>query len=150
MTMPTTQSRPFTGRRMTAIMFAFFGVVIAVNFTMASLASSSFSGVVVANSYVASQNFNRWLDEARAEEQLGWKAAARRDAAGHVVLTLSGVPEGAQIAGAAWHPLGRAPDRVLNFNAGLTSQETIPAGRWRIRIEVTAGGRRWRAEDMIS
>lgn len=150
MTMPTTQSRPFTGRRMTAIMFAFFGVIIAVNFTMASLASSSFSGVVVANSYVASQNFNRWLDEARIEGELGWKASARRDAAGRVALALSGVPAGAKVTGAAWHPLGRAPDRVLHFNADMTSKETIPAGRWRIRIEVTAGGRRWRAEDMIS
>jgi nitrogen fixation protein FixH len=56
---------------MAAIMVAFFAVVIAVNVYMARLASSTFTGVVVENSYVASQHFNRWLDEARAEERLG-------------------------------------------------------------------------------
>jgi len=153
MTVPMKAGRPngtFTGRHMTIIMVAFFGVVIAVNFYMASLASSSFTGIVVENSYVASQHFNRWLDEARTEDKLGWKAAARRDASGHVALTLTGVPVDARVTGTAWHPLGRSADRILHFGPGLTSQETIPAGRWRIRIEVTAGGRRWRAEDMVS
>ncbi|MBW8791388.1 MAG: FixH family protein, partial [Rhizobium leguminosarum] len=37
----------------------FFGVVIAVNVTMAFYASSSWSGLVVENTYVASQEFNR-------------------------------------------------------------------------------------------
>jgi nitrogen fixation protein FixH len=57
--------RQFTGgtwRRMVA----FFGVVIAVNLTMARLAIGSFGGVVVENSYVASQKFNGWLDRPRA------------------------------------------------------------------------------------
>jgi nitrogen fixation protein FixH len=36
----------------------FFGVVISVNVTMAYLASSSWSGLVVENTYVASQEFN--------------------------------------------------------------------------------------------
>ena len=45
--------RPFTGRHMAAIMVAFFGVVIAVNVYMARLATSTFTGVVVENSYVA-------------------------------------------------------------------------------------------------
>jgi hypothetical protein len=59
--------RPFTGRHMAMIMIAFFGVVIAVNVLMARFAVSTFGGVVVENSYVASQHFNRWLDEARVE-----------------------------------------------------------------------------------
>ena len=55
--MPAT--RPFTGRRMLAIMVAFFATIIAVNGTMLSLAVGSFRGLVVENSYVASQRFNR-------------------------------------------------------------------------------------------
>ena len=144
--------RAFTGRHMTAILFAFFGVVIAVNVLMARLATSTFTGVVVENSYVASQNFNRWLDEARAEDRLGWTARARRAADGSVIVTLAGAPAGAQVSGDAWHPLGRAPDRVLHFAAAggvFRSAEPIPAGRWRIRIDVRAHGRSWRTEDMV-
>ena len=60
-------TRPFTGRHMFATLVVFFGIVIAVNFTMASYATTTFGGLVVENSYVASQKFNRWLDEAAAE-----------------------------------------------------------------------------------
>lgn len=149
----STPDRPFTGRHMALIMVCFFGVVIAVNLFMARLAGSSFSGVVVKNSYVASQNYNRWLAEARAEQKLGWQAQASRAADGRVVISLSGVPAGAQVSADAWHPLGRAPDHVLHFapaGDGFRSREAIPAGRWRLRLEVKAGGQRWRSEDMIS
>ncbi len=57
MTARTSQPR-FTGYHMAAIMVSFFGVVIAVNFTMAWYATSSWSGLVVENTYVASQQFN--------------------------------------------------------------------------------------------
>jgi nitrogen fixation protein FixH len=149
----TTPNGRFNGRHMAAILVAFFGIVIVVNFYMAHLATSTFSGEVVENSYVASQNYNRWLDEARAEGQLGWKATARREGDGHVYVTLAGVPAGAVVAGDAWHPLGRAADHSLHFVAvpgGFRSAETVPDTRWRIRIEVKAGGHRWRTEEMVS
>ncbi len=145
--------KPFTGRHMAVIMVGFFGVVVGVNFFMAHLASSTFTGVVVENGYVASQHFNGWLDEAKAEEKLGWRATARRDADGRVGVALLGVPAGAAVTGEAWHPLGGAPDRVLHFrlgNDGIRSDEAIPAGRWRIRLEVIADGHRWRTEEMVS
>lgn len=50
--------REFTGKHMLAIMLAFFGVVFAVNFTMVYFARHSWTGLVVENSYVASQEFN--------------------------------------------------------------------------------------------
>ena len=145
--------RPFTGRHMAAIMIAFFGVVIAVNVLMASLASRTFGGVVVENSYVASQHFNRWLDEAGAERRLGWRAAIHRAADGRIEVTLTGAPERAVVTGEAWHPLGQAPDHLLRFRPqGATYRSTrpVPAGRWRIRIEVRAGAQRWRSEQTVS
>jgi nitrogen fixation protein FixH len=51
-------SRPFTGRHMLMIMLGFFGTVIAVNMTMVYFAAQSWTGLVVKNSYVASQEFN--------------------------------------------------------------------------------------------
>ena len=68
---------PFTGRHMALILVAGFGIVIAVNFLMAYLAARDFGGVVVENSYVASQNYNSWLKEADAQRQLGWEATPR-------------------------------------------------------------------------
>ena len=59
----------FTGRHMTAILVAFFAVVIAVNFTMARFAMSTFGGKVVENSYVASQHYNVWLARAEANRE---------------------------------------------------------------------------------
>lgn len=58
MTTQTITKRPFTGRHMAFIMVGFFAVVISVNFTMAYLATQSWTGLVVPNAYVASQNFD--------------------------------------------------------------------------------------------
>ncbi len=55
----------FTGFHMLMILLAFFGTIICVNFTMAYLASASWSGLVVENTYVASQQFNGKAAEAR-------------------------------------------------------------------------------------
>ena len=63
----------FTGRHMAIIMVAFFGVIIAVNLTMATLASRSWTGLVVKNSYVESQKFNAKLSNSRAQTALNWK-----------------------------------------------------------------------------
>ncbi|MER9605989.1 FixH family protein [Mesorhizobium sp. M0243] len=68
----TQKTREFTGRHMLAIILAFFGVVIAVNLTMATLANTSWTGLVVENTYVASQQFNRKAEEGRAQAALGW------------------------------------------------------------------------------
>src|SRR5687768_10998939 len=72
-------SGPFTGRHMAAIICTFFGVVIAVNMLMAVLATRTFGGTVVDNSYVASQKFNGWLAQARAQQSLGWQESVRLD-----------------------------------------------------------------------
>ena len=62
----------FTGRHMVMVMLAFFGVIIAVNLTMATLANTTWSGLIVKNSYVASQHFNAQAQTARAQIALGW------------------------------------------------------------------------------
>lgn len=64
----------FTGKHMAAIMLTFFGIIIAVNFGMAYMASHSWTGLVVKNSYVASQKFNTELDAANSQKQAGWNS----------------------------------------------------------------------------
>jgi len=140
----------FTGRHMALAMAGFFGVVFTVNLLMARLAHATFGGVVVENSYVASQQFNRWLGEAKAEDALGWDARLEWRADRHLAVTLAGVPEGARVQAMARHPLGRLPDRVLRFaSAGdnhYISSDALPAGRWQLRLDVQSGGKSWRQE----
>jgi nitrogen fixation protein FixH len=66
----------FTGWHMLAILVSFFAVVIAVNLTMAYFARASWPGLVVPNSYVASQSFDRDLRIARQQHALGWRSMA--------------------------------------------------------------------------
>lgn len=140
-------SRGFTGRHMWATMVGFFGLVIAVNFTMAWFASSTFGGVVVANSYVASQQYNGWLRAARVQAGLGWQTRLAIDAERHVTLAVSGggAAGGYVASGTAHHPLGRAPDVALAFgpgaDGGLRSLASLPAGRWLVRVTARRDGR---------
>lgn len=136
-------TRTFTGWHATGIIVAFFGVVIAVNFTMATLASRTFGGTVVDNSYVASQKFNIWLAEARAQKSLGWSATIDLDAGRHVRVG-GRVPRGAIVTAVAVHPLGRIPDRSLSFAAtgdAYLSRDALPPGRFTVRVRVSSGGR---------
>jgi nitrogen fixation protein FixH len=55
------------------IMLAFFGTVIAVNLIMATFARTSWTGLVVKNSYVASQEFNEKAAEGRAQAARNWR-----------------------------------------------------------------------------
>jgi nitrogen fixation protein FixH len=76
---------PFTGRRMLLIMVAFFATIITVNGTMLTFAVKTFGGLVVGNSYVASQNFNRDVAAARAQPIRGWDIGTEADTGGITV-----------------------------------------------------------------
>ena len=145
--------KAFTGWHMTAILVAFFGVVILVNLTMASFATSTFGGIVVENSYVASQEFNGWLEEAEEQRALGWDAVTTWRPDDRLAVRLSGVPEGAVVKATARHPLGRAPDRAIVFaetdEGRFLSETALPEGRWHLRLEVTATGKTWRREEEL-
>lgn len=146
---------PFTGRHFSVIIVAFFAVVVGVNFLMAYIASSTFGGVVVENSYVAGQHFNRWLDQAEQDKALGWKAEASRQPDNRIAIMLIGAPtSGITLRVVARHPLGRMADRTLRFapaGAGrFVSEQPLPAGRWRLRMEADSASGRWRKEQDIS
>ncbi|MCW1381466.1 FixH family protein [Novosphingobium sp. KCTC 2891] len=144
------QGRQFTGKHMAAIMIAFFGTVIAVNVVMARMAISTFGGVVVENSYVASQHFNGWLDEARTEKALGWKALFGRRAAAEMQVGLVnslGKPlAGAHVTAIAEHPLGLRSDETLTLREVAPGEYAapLPAGRWRLRLTAKVGDHTWR------
>jgi nitrogen fixation protein FixH len=141
-------TRPFTGWHMAAILIAFFGVVIAVNVVMATNAVRTFGGVVVDNSYVASQHFNRWLAEGRAQDMQGWRAEAEGTRDGALVVTLRdarGPIRQAVVTAEAEHPLGRLPGRRFPLTAlgdgRYAAPHALASGRWRIRLDARADHR---------
>lgn len=149
--------KPFTGFHATLMFVAFFGVIMAVNFVMASLAIGSFSGTVVDNSYVASQKYNQWLAESRAQNAFGWRfeRPVRKDgklaisafAAGDQPLTT------ASVTALADHPVGRTEAFTLSFSeirpGQYQSVEPLPDGRWKLKITIEHDGRRYHLVDDI-
>ncbi|MGB5077251.1 MAG: FixH family protein [Sphingorhabdus sp.] len=141
-----TAPRKFTGWHMTAILVAFFGVVIVVNFTMASFAIGTFGGTVVDNSYVASQKYNGWLADAAKQDALGWRSKVSLSPERLVQVSVEKdgkALEGVRATGTAEHPLGKAPSISLDFiGAGdglLNSQTRLPAGRWNVILSLRSG-----------
>jgi nitrogen fixation protein FixH len=148
----------FTGWHMFAILAAFFGVVIVVNVYMARLATGTFSGEIVTNSYEASQHYNQWLDEAAREKALGWTVDVTRMADGRVSVRIVGkgqtpVPSKGVLSGEAWHPLGRVADRSVSFVAqadgSYRSFDPLPDGRWNLRLRLEGDGHVWRGQEAI-
>ena len=138
----------FTGWHMLGVMLAMFGTIIAVNFVMATFAMRTFGGTVVDNSYVASQDFNRWLAEARAQDRLGWSISVGEDGTHRPVIAVrspAGPLAGATVTAIASHPLGRAPSRQVDFmpaaDGRYRATRPLPPGRWLLRITVRQNGR---------
>lgn len=130
----------FTGKHMLAIMCAFFGVIIAVNLTMATFARTSWSGLVVQNSYVAGQEINAKLAEGRRQALLGWSPEivldegvlrfSLMDAQGQKVPLEGGVAS-------LRRPVGEAEDVSVTFTANADALEapvTVADGAWIIEI----------------
>ena len=149
---PRFGERGFTGRHMALLLVLFFGVVIAVNVIAVWVAVSSFGGTIVENSYVASQNYNRWLASAAAQKKLGWQESIRVDEARHIVALITkderilaniAVTGQAELVPGSMQGRapGKTPDRVIIFAANesgeMRSQQPLPRGRWVVTLTVS-------------
>jgi len=145
MTKKATGRKKFTGYHATMIIVAFFAVVVSVNMVMARFALSTFGGTVVDNSYVASQKYNEWLEQARDQQAYGWNVSPAVRSGNGVSLNLTGADgaalQGATVVAVAEHPVGRAEPFDISFAEGrpgeYTSIETIPAGRWKLKLVIS-------------
>lgn len=132
---------PLTGRKVLIITVSAFAVIIGVNVLMAVKAITTFPGLEVQNSYVASQTFEA---ERAAQQKLGWSLA--QDYADGV-LTLSfrdrdGLP--VQVEGLT-ATLGRTTeagaDRQPDFTwtgTGYAAEERLAPGKWMLLLEAFA------------
>lgn len=139
--------RQFTGRHMLAIMVAFFGVVIGVNLALAFFANSTWSGLVVANGYVASQKFNADEAEARAQAAKGWSVRAGHGD-GRVTVSFAdrtaAAIGGLTVAGTLQRPTTDRDDAVLAFSeeaaGSYAAAADLAPGVWDLAITATEAG----------
>lgn len=141
-----TSSGTFTGWHMLGIMCAFFGVIIAVNLTMAYFALDSWSGLVVKNGYVASQEFNEKATTGKEQAALQWQSKPTyengiftwrlTDRSGNAVAVTGGTVEFKR-------PVGDVHDTKITLEAGekgvLTAPLTLADGAWIMEVNADAG-----------
>lgn len=131
------QGKELKGRTVLIIAVSAFAVILAANLSMLFAATGSFPGLVVKNSYVASQG---WNDRTVTQAALGWNAEVRHDAGElAVILTdASGAPvEGAVLSARIGRPATDVEDRDLPLRAGASGYRApleIGPGQWQVMI----------------
>lgn len=149
----TDEQSKFTGKHMLCAMVAFFAVIISVNVTMAMLASDSWTGLVVKNSYVASQAYNDKLVHARAQKAAGYRSDLTYQN-GTLTLVLKD-KDGARtpIAGPRvkiGRPAFEQQDRDLEFkeaeNLSYVLTEHLAPGIWSLQLTGKSGETAYRRD----
>ena len=135
------------GGHVLAMIIAFFGVIIAVNMVMAYLANSTWSGLVVENGYVASQNFHNDLAKAKAQEALGWNVGFAFDKDSVKVTFADAKGEKLDrltLAGKLQRTVTDKEDQVLAFSWMGSGTYAAPArlapGLWEVEIDGKGDG----------
>lgn len=136
-----TGRKKLTGRRMLLAFVGLFGVIIGVNIVLAVQAVQTFPGLEVANSYVASQNFDR---ERAAQEALGWNVVPSYD--GEVltirIMDQQGMPAPVQALRVIVSRPTQKRDDVspdMRYAGGLwVADVSLAPGAWVLHLEADA------------
>jgi Predicted integral membrane protein linked to a cation pump len=139
----------FTGWHMVGVMCLFFGTIISVNFYMAWQATHTWSGLVVKNTYIASQEFNGKVAEAKALAATGVVGTLDIDGS-DILYRLSGAGEKAVAADGMTLSFKRPVGEDQDFNLSLEPQgegvfsarHELPGGTWIVEAEAVRDGKR--------
>jgi nitrogen fixation protein FixH len=175
MSMPTDQSETEgpTGHRFgwqrawpLWILSGFFGVIFAVNGTMAYLGAISFTGLTTEQAYEKGRTYNTELARVEAQKKLGWKAnlkAVSLPAEGRYLielnLTMNQADQepvtGGKVDALLVRPTHEGHDQTVTLtetkSGTYSGNVELPlAGQWEVRIELTAPGGEYRFAQRIS
>lgn len=133
--------RELKGWHVAAMFCTGFGIIIAVNLTLAFNAVNTFPGLETKNSYVASQQF----DTKRAAQQaLGWTVAATHDG-GELRVAITddaGTPvRTAKIEARVGRATHVADDMMPDFSfdgVAYTAAAPLAEGHWQVRLSARA------------
>lgn len=153
---PASGQTRFTGRHMLMIMVAFFGTVIAVNGYMAYRATSSWTGLIVKNGYVASQDFNSLLAAARTQAARGWTGNIdyRNGTIEFGLIDKAGDPvDVSNVVALVGRPAFERDDRKITLTArgsGIyQAADSLEAGPWQITVTADSAQGPYRLEKRI-
>lgn len=135
------EPRKITGWHVVAVFVASFGLIIAVNILMAYKAISTFPGLEVKNSYIASQQFDK---KRAAQQALRWTAEVQY-ADGQMILSIkdqSGVSVQADTLSVL---VGRTttvqhdifPDFIFDGERYRTNLR-LAAGAWLVKLDAVS------------
>ncbi len=145
--------RPLTGRMVLFILLGFFGVILGVNFYMATYAAKTYSGVDATDAYDSGLAYNQEIAAAKAQALLGWTVELNRaNDAGVTQLTVSvkdkdGKPVGGLDAAIDFYfPATRKFDRTVPATPiaeGVYSGSApLRPGRWEVEVSLNRGVQR--------
>ena len=129
------------GRHVAMIFGLGFGIIIAVNLTLAYNAVRTFPGLETKNSYVASQTFDK---RRAAQEALGWTVEARLEE-DMLILSITdedGRPvQAGKLSATVGRPTNVSEDRVPEFafnGHAYVAYEDLRPGNWDVWLTATA------------
>lgn len=126
----------FTGWHMLAVMVGFFMIIVTVNMTMVYFSRSSWTGLIVKNSYVASQQFNERLEVQEKLLRAGWQAELmKRDGQAVFEIMHNGaLARACDVTVDALQPMNTKADMTLTLSHDGSGLYKLPAqflkGRW--------------------
>lgn len=134
-------TRELKGIHVLMIAVTCFGIIIAANLTMLFAATGSFPGLVVKNSYVASQ---KWNDRTAAQSALGWQAGVTYgDGVVRIALTAKDAPvENADLVVTIGRPSRDDQDKIYTAKVvpgGYEVAADLAPGRWRVEVATATG-----------
>ena len=135
--------RKLTGWHVLAMFMAFFGVIIAVNVTLAWQAIATFPGLEVANGYVASQSFDR---DRKAQKALGWTLVRDYDAgAQELRLTFTDAAGQPVVVRSLDVLVGRTTQTAQDMRPGFVARggayvahADLAMGKWMMAVKAVA------------
>lgn len=138
----------FTGWHMLGVMLLFFGTVITVNMVMAWNAVNSWSGLVVSNTYVASQQFNAKAEAAKARAATGIKGKLfvdEKTVRYEVFHTDTGPVDTDKVTAHFRRPVGESQNFDMELTPVSTGLFTGPhdmlPGQWIVEVTAVKDGR---------
>jgi nitrogen fixation protein FixH len=130
-------TKTLTGQKVLGIAIAVFLVILTPNLILAWYAVTTFSGLIVPNSYIASQQFN---DRTRAQEALGWNLDLEHDR--DAILVAFTDEDGntvrpASLTVTVGRPTTDAQDQALELTptrAGYIGTLALDPGNWLVLV----------------
>ncbi len=147
-------SGPLHGWHVLAMLVAFFGVIAAVNFTMAHYALSTFGGLETESSYKAGLAFKGEMDAAAHQSARHWTVnlSVRDGADGARTLLIdasdaTGKPVvGFDVDARFAHPADARQDVVVDLvdlgGGHYQGKATVHPGQWELIVDLAQGGDR--------